>query len=227
MEQQKDFIRLAKHQLRTPLTLIRGYLSFMESGDFQKFPSDKQKQIIAKMAEESEKMNLLINDVFLSLQTEKGLTIKPEPIKLKKLIETLYEQTLKPNYDKKNLVLNIQDDANLEINSDPFYLTIAFQKLLDNAEKYSLSEKVDINISKKDNYAIIEIRDFGIGLTKEEKPKIFNKFFRGSKAKEVWQDGSGLGLNIAKEIIGTLGGEISAESEGRDKETKFIIKLPI
>ncbi|MEK7555423.1 MAG: HAMP domain-containing sensor histidine kinase [Patescibacteria group bacterium] len=223
----EDFPRLAKHQLRTPLTLIRGYLSFMESGDFQKFPAEKQKEIIAKMAAESEKLNLLINDVFLSLQIEKGLTTKPEPIKLKKLIEDIHNQTLKPNYDKKNLVLDIKDDSQIEINSDTFYLTIVLQKILDNAEKYSLSGQVDINISKKDNYAIIEIKDSGIGLTDEEKPKIFHRFFRGLKAKEIWPDGSGLGLEIIKGIIKTLDGEISAESEGRDKGTKFIIKLPI
>lgn len=228
MGQQKDFLRLAKHQLRAPLTLIRGYLSFMESGDFQKFPVEKQKNIIAKMTEESEKLKLMIDEVFLSLQTEKGLEINREPILLKEFIENVYNQTLKPNYDKKGLIFSIKGGDGLEINSDKFYLAIAVQKLLDNAEKYNLpGQTVDINISKKDNYAIIEIRDSGIGLTEEEKPKIFHRFFRGLKAKEIWPDGIGLGLEVANGIIKTLGGEISAQSEGQNKGTKFIVKLPI
>lgn len=68
MEQEKDFLRLAKHRLRSPLTLIRGYLSYMESGDFQKFPAEKQKEIIAKMVDASKKLNDLIEETFTSLQ---------------------------------------------------------------------------------------------------------------------------------------------------------------
>ncbi|HDH31741.1 MAG TPA: HAMP domain-containing histidine kinase [Candidatus Wolfebacteria bacterium] len=244
-EEKKDFLRVAKHQLRTPLTLVKGYLSFMKSGDFQKFPADKQKEIINKMVIESEKLNNLINDVFLSLQIRKGLKITPEPIQLKEFIENIYNQSLKPNYKKKGLILNIQQDADshgldadsceqkdtetpLVINSDKFYLTIVIQKLLDNAEKYSTSEQViDINIRKENNYAIIEIKDSGIGITEEEKPKIFERFFRGIEAKKNWSNGSGLSIDITKGIIEILGGEFSIESEGQNQGTRSIVKLPL
>lgn len=179
MEQlKKDFLRFAKHQLKSPLTLIKGYLSFMQSGDFQKFSNTKQKEIIAKMATASKKLNLLINDVFLLLQIKEGLKINPEPIQLKELIG--------------------ESAPELIIDSDRFYLTIVLQKLL------SMDDpgQTDINIHKENNYAIIEIR-------------------------EIWSDDTGLGLDVIKGIIKTLGGEISAESAGQNKRTKFIIKLPI
>lgn len=226
----KDFLRLAKHQLKGPLTLIRGYLSFLQNGSFQKFPAEKQKEIIGKMALASKKLDLLINDVFLPLQIEEGLVIKSEPIPIKALIEDIYNTSLKQNYEQKNLFLKIQDSsgAALIINSDKFYLAIALQKLLDNAEKYSApGQTIDIHIDKKENYAIIEIKDSGIGISPEEMPKIFNTFFRSPKAKEVWSEGAGLGLSIVKSIIETLKGKIGVESEGLNKGTKFIVKLPI
>ncbi len=187
----EDFLRFAKHQLKTPLTLIKGYLSFMESGDFQKFPANKQKEIISKLVAASEKLNLLIDDIFLSLQAEEGLKINPEPIQIKELIENIY--------GKKESSLAIQGNA--EISSDKFYLSVALRKLLNNAEKYSQAEQIDINIHKENNYAIIEIW-------------------------EIWTDITGMGLNTAKKIIEILGGEISAESGSQNKGTKFIVKLP-
>ncbi|MEE8131811.1 MAG: HAMP domain-containing sensor histidine kinase [Candidatus Paceibacterota bacterium] len=228
MEEEKSFLRVAKHQLKTPLTLIKGYLSFMQSGDFQKFPPEKQKEIADKMAISSEKLNFLINDVFLSLQIKEGIKLSPESIKLKEFIEDIYNTALKPNYEKKGLIFNIQNGDSFEINSDKFYLTIVIQKLLDNAEKYSTpGQTVDINIRKDDKYAIIEIKDSGIGLTEEEKPKIFERFFRGAEARKIWPSGSGLGLNIVKGIIETLGGEFSVESAGQNQGTKSIVKLPL
>lgn len=219
MENKNEFLRIARHQLKGPITLIKGYLSFWQTDDYQKFPPDKQKELINKAMASAEKLNGLINDVFLTLALEakEGLKINPEPIPLEELVETIYNENFKTNYGNKGLYFKIETkEESLIIKSDKYYLTIVFQKLLGNAEKYTECGGITVSLQKENKYATIEIRDTGIGLAAEEKPLLFTKFFHGS-----------LSLYNVKKIINTLNGEISAESAGQNQGAKFIIKLPL
>lgn len=219
MENKNDFLKIARHQLKGPVTLIKGYLSFWQNDDYQKFTPAKQKELINKAMASAEKLNVLINDLFLTLALEKkeDLKINPEPIQLKELIEAVYNENFKTNYENKGLYLKIEAaEDSLTVNSDKHYLTIIIRKLLDNAEKYTESGGITVSLQKEDKYATIEIRDTGIGLTVEEKPLLFTKFLHGS-----------LGLYVVKEIINALDGEIAAESAGQNQGAKFIIKLPL
>lgn len=216
---ENDFLKIARHQLKGPVTLIKGCLSFWQSDDYQKFTPVKQKELINKAMASAEKLNILINDVFLALELEKkeDLKISLEPISLKELIETIYNENLKTNYENKGLYLKIEAAKDsLTVNSDKHYLTIVIRKLLDNAEKYTEFGGITVALRKENKYAIIEIRDTGIGLTAEEKPLLFTKFFHGS-----------LSLYVIKEIINALNGEISAESAEQNQGAKFIVKLPL
>lgn len=216
---ENDFLKIARHQLKGPVTLIKGCLSFWQNDDYQKFTPAKQKELINKAMASAEKLNVLINDVFLALELEKKeyLKISPEPISLKELIETIYNENLKTSYENKGLHFKIEAaEDSLTINSDKHYLVIAIRKLLDNAERYTESGGTTVVLRKENKYAIVEIRDTGIGLTTEEKPLLFTKFFHGS-----------LSLYVVKEIINALNGEISAESVEQKQGAKFIIKLPL
>jgi two-component system phosphate regulon sensor histidine kinase PhoR len=156
--------------------------------------------------------------VFLTLVLDnKELEISPELIHLKELIETIYNETFKLNYEKKGLYFKIETESDIPIiQSDKHYLTIVFQKILDNAEKYTDTGGVTISLQREDNYAIVKIEDTGKGFTEGEKNLIFEKFFHGS-----------LGLYNVKSIIDVLNGKISAESAGLNKGAKFIIKLSL
>ena len=216
---ENDFLRIARHQLKGPVTLIKGYLSFWQSDDYQKFSPEKQKELINKALASAEKLNVLINDAFLALSLERkeNLKINPEPIQLKELVEAIYNENFKTSYENKGLYFRTETEENPPvINSDKYYLTIALRKLLDNAEKYTKSGGITVSLQKENKYAIIGIKDTGIGLTAEEKPLLFTKFFHGS-----------LSLNIAKEITDALSGEISVESAGQNQGVKFVIKLPL
>ena len=217
MEEENDFLRIARHQLKGPITLIKGCLSFWRNDDYQKFTPAKQKELINKAMASAEKLNVLINDLFLALALEKkDLKINPEPIQLKELLEAVFNENFKDNYGNKGLYFKIEAAENsLIINSDKHYLTLVFRKLLDNAEKYTKSGGITVSLQKENKYANIEIRDTGSGFTAEEKSLLFTKFFHGS-----------LGLYIVKGIVNALNGEISAESAGQNQGAKFIIKLP-
>ncbi|MEK7574059.1 MAG: HAMP domain-containing sensor histidine kinase [Patescibacteria group bacterium] len=218
MDKENDFLKIARHQLKGPVTLIKGYLSFWQNDDYQKFSAAKQKELINKAMASAEKLNILINDVFLALSLEgkEDLKINPEPVQLKELIEAVYNENFKDSYENKGLYLKIEaNEDSLIINSDKHYLTLVFRKLLDNAEKYTESGGITVFLQKENKYASIEIRGIGSGFTAEEKSLLFTKFFHGS-----------LGLYLAKEIVNALNGEISAESAGQNQGAKFIIKLP-
>jgi len=217
---ENEFLKIARHQLKGPITIIKGCLSFWQTDDFQKFPLEKQKELINRAMAGTEKMNVLINDVFLALEfeTEKGISINPEPINLKEFIENIYNENHKSAYEKKNLYFKIEGaEEPITVNSDKHHLTIVFQKILDNAEKYvnTGGTTITINLQENTKCVIIEIKDTGIGMSGEEIKVLFEKFFHGS-----------LSLYNVKKIIDSLKGEISAESDGKDKGTKFIIKLP-
>lgn len=218
MEKENDFLRIAQHQLKGPVTLIKNYLSFWQTDDYQKFPPEKQKELINKAMTSAEKLNGLINDVFLTLALDdKKLKICPEPIKLKELIEIIYNETFKINYEKKGLYFKIEiKDDFPAIQSDKHYLTIVFQKIFDNAEKYTDTGGVTVSLRKENNYAMIEIKDTGKGFTEEERKLIFEKFSHGS-----------LSLYNTRGIVDALNGEISAESAGQNQGAKFIIKLSL
>lgn len=219
MEKENDFLRIAKHQLKGPITLIKGYLSFWQSDDYKKLPADKQKEFINKAMANAEKLNILINDVFLALtfEIEKDLKINLEPVQLKELMETVYNENFKSAYEKKGLYFKTEINGELPvIKSDKYYLTIVFQKLLDNAGKYTNTGGITVSLKKENGYAIITVKDTGIGLTAEEKQLLFKKFFHGS-----------LSLYLVKKITNLLNGEIYTETAGQNKGSEFIMKLPL
>ena len=217
MENENDFLRVARHNLKGPVGLIKGYLSFWQNDDYQKFPPEKQKELVNKAIALAEKLNDLINDVFLTIALDdKVFKPSPEPIQIKETIETIYNDVLKPHYEKKGLYFKLEAKDDLPvIQSDKRYLTMVFQKILDNAEKYTDTGGVTVSLQKENGYAIIEIKDTGKGFTEEEKKTLFAKFFHGS-----------LSLYNVKGVIDALNGQISLESTQK-QGSKFIIKLAL
>ena len=217
MENENDFLRVARHNLKGPVGLIKGYLSFWQNDDYKKFPPEKQKELVNKAMALAEKLNDLINDVFLTIALDdKVFKASPEPIQLKELIETIYN-ALKPSYEKKGLYFKIETKDDLPvIQSDKRYLTMVFQKILDNAGKYTDTGGVTVSLQKENDYVIIEIKDTGKGFTEEEQKLLFAKFFHNS-----------LSLYNVKGVVDALNGKISVESAGQNQGSKFIIKLSL
>jgi signal transduction histidine kinase len=222
-----DFISMASHQLRTPLTSIKGYIAMLIDGDFGKLTSD-QKRILSEAYISSERMVFIIND-FLDvsrLQTGK-FEIQKMPVRLNEILESEVTQ-LKVTARARKIQLLYTPPANLPvIECDQNKLRQVMMNLIDNAIFYSHTDgKIEISLYQKGKRIIFTVRDHGIGVPKIEQRRLFEKFFRASNARQVRPDGTGVGLYMARKIIIAHGGSLIFESQENVGST-FGFRLPI
>lgn len=223
-----EFLSMASHQLRTPLTSVKGYLSMVLEGDTGKI-NDMQKHLLGEAFTSSERMVHLIHD-FLNvsrLQTGKFM-LEAKPVNLAKLIESEI-QALKQVADARNmrLELEIENDIPL-LKIDETKLQQVVMNYIDNALYYSRPENpvVKIKLNKTDEAVELRVVDGGIGVPKVEQQQLFEKFFRANNARKQRPDGTGVGIYLAKKVINAHGGEIIFESE-EGKGSTFGFSLPI
>ncbi|USN53795.1 MAG: hypothetical protein H6760_01335 [Candidatus Nomurabacteria bacterium] len=224
---KSEFVSIASHQLRTPMTGIMGYLSMMVQGDFGKMEPEHTK-LLTELLSESQRMIRLIN-LFLNVsKIESGkMTINKQPTQIKDLIDQQIKDQKKPAEDK-GLVLKVEVDKELPIiEADGDKLMNVVQNLIDNAIKYTERGSVTVRAFQTDGHIQVEIQDTGVGIKREDVHELFGKFVRGSGIAQINPDGSGLGLFIAKSIVEMHGGKIWVESEGEGKGTKFAFTIPI
>jgi signal transduction histidine kinase len=228
-EAKSEFLSIASHQLRTPLTGIKGYLSMILEGDYGKIP-EKQEKIIQDVFNASDRMSRLIN-VFLNVsRIESGrLKLDYTDVDLRILIEECIKD-LKSSAQEKGLKLSFDykkgEVPNIKADSDKMKDVIL--NLIDNAIKYTPKGKIDIKLLKQDDQNIlVQIKDTGIGLNQAGIEKLFNKFSRGEGISKINTGGSGLGLYIVRRIIEEHGGKVLVESDGPGKGSTFQFTLPI
>jgi signal transduction histidine kinase len=242
---KSEFISLASHQLRTPVSVIRGVASMMKEGDLEKIPPERKEKLIEGLCEKSLKLENIIDDILNATEmTSAKFKVKKKRAEKMDLAETIKKivEDFKQAAEKKNIKLIFENKTEEEIKAyvQKNYFQEAISNLIDNAVKYTPNEKarkkmdnlkqeqgkVKVTITKKQNYVIISVKDNGIGIPKEELPKLFEKFVRGSNARDMYTDGSGLGLFIVKEIIEGHRGKVEIESD-RGEGTKIKVKLPL
>lgn len=223
-----EFISVASHQLRTPLSGIKGYLSMLIEGDFGVLKSN-QKKIIKELFENNERLVRLVN-VFLNIsRIESGrLKLDKKTVQLEGLVHSAVHQmeTAAKNKDLKLEFFGSKEKLP-EIEADPDKMMDVILNLIDNAIKYTLRGGIKVGMELAGNKIRVQVADTGVGITQEQLQKLFNKFTRGEGANKMNTTGSGLGLFIAKKIVEMHGGKIWGESEGQGKGTKFIFELPV
>ena len=229
LKTKDEFLHIVSHQLRTPLTVLRGYLHLWKSEKFEELPLEKRKRIREYIIDSAERLHNIIKDVLQVVDLEGGrITVKYELVDLKKLVKRVYE-IVKPIYQEKGISFKIESSLKKKfVKTDPRFLEIALENILDNAAKYTPKKgKVKVNLlSQKDRF-IIKVKDNGIGFSDEDKKILFEKFARGKRAWTLNPNGSGLGLYIVKKVIENLDGEIKIESQGANKGTEIEIILPL
>ncbi|MEK7637595.1 MAG: ATP-binding protein [Patescibacteria group bacterium] len=225
---KSEFVSIASHQLRTPMTGIMGYLSMMTQGDFGAIKPEHQK-ILVDLLSESQRMIRLIN-LFLNVsKIEAGkFTYTRKPTQLTDLVAHEVKEIEKAAADK-GLKLTVKSPKTSLplIQADADKLEDVILNLLDNAIKYTAKGTVTATVSQADGMVRFAVKDSGIGIKPTDAPELFNKFVRGSGIAQIHPDGSGLGLFIAKSIIDAHGGRIWAESEGEGQGSTFQFTLPI
>jgi signal transduction histidine kinase len=224
-----EFLQVINHQLRTPISAMRGYLEFWRTGKYVNFTPDKQKEMQDNIIIASDQLADIINNMVDALELEMGdekVELNLKDIDLKNLIKEIYEVDFKQRFETKNLSFELKAEKNSVIQSDKGFLSNVISNLLDNSLKYTPRGKVTVRLDHENDYAIISVEDTGIGLTESDKATLFGKFTRGAEAISMAPGGSGLGLFIVNKIIGLLRGEIIVASEGRNKGSIFTIKIP-
>lgn len=228
LEMKNEFLHITSHQLRTPLTAIRGMLSMWYEGDFKNLPEKDKKRMLKRILVSADRLNNITNDMLDTMELEGGsLKFKFRSVSIVKIIKETID-TLKPNFDKKNIYIRLKvssEVSNVEV--EPNYIRQVFMNIIDNACKYTKEGGVSINVEKDDKYIKVTIKDTGVGIGKIDQRKIFDKFTRGRNAVSVNASGSGLGLFIAKKIIKEHKGKIKIESKGVGKGSTVKIHLRI
>ena len=201
---------IASHQLRTPLSIIKGYVSYLLGEEKDK----EKKNFLKNVYDANERLIHLVNDLLDISRLEAGrLELNLEKVDLKKLLEEIKNE-MQPLAQKKKLQFLLKlPQKEVFLKTDKEKLKEVIFNLVDNAIKYTKKGKVILSLKKKKEKVEIEVQDTGIGISKEELPYIFDTFQRGKQAQKFHPYGSGIGLFVVKELTSALGGKIEVESE--------------
>jgi len=222
-----EFVSMASHQLRTPLTSVKGYLSMVIEGDAGKI-TPSQKQLLDQAFMSSENMVHLINDFLNVSRIQSGkFIIDKTPVDLSKLVEEEVNG-LRPNATARNMKLVYKKPKSFPlVDVDEGKMRQVVMNFADNAIYYSHeNSSIIISLGVEGNEIVFMVKDTGIGVPKSEKDRLFAKFYRAANAKIQRPDGTGVGIYLAKKVIDASGGKIIFESvEG--KGSTFGFRLPL
>jgi len=222
-----EFLSMASHQLRTPLTSVKGYISMVLEGDAGKI-SDMQKHLLNEAFTSSERMVHLIHD-FLNvsrLQTGKFM-LEQHPFDLGRLVKEEVD-SLRRTAESRSMKLKfVNKIGELTLNIDENKIRQVIMNFIDNALYYSYENTtITIELEQKEGNVELRVIDTGIGVPKSEQAQLFSKFYRASNARKQRPDGTGVGLFLAKKVITSHGGDVLFESvEG--KGSTFGFTLPV
>jgi len=225
---KSEFISIASHQLRTPLTVIRGYISMIEQGDFG-IVSLKVKEPLDRVYKSTMRIIGLVEDLLNISRIESGrLKYDFKPTDLIALVTDVYEE-LKQQAKNKGLQFNfIKPEKEIpQIMLDQGKIREVIMNLTDNAIKYTDSGFVRVKLERDDDHVTFSVVDSGRGLEPDEILLLFQKFSRAKGAQLMHTEGTGLGLYIAKNIIAKHGGKIWVESPGKGQGSTFYIRFKI
>lgn len=212
-EIRRDFVANVSHELRTPLSILRGYIETML--DDPKMSRAECARILEVMDQHSKRLGLLANDLLTLAQLESGRsTLRLSEIDLLRFFSDLIRDWQKEFSSKRLKVRSYVADDCPSIRADEARLREVFDNLLDNAVKYS-GKDGEISLSavrRRDDDIVLSVADQGIGISQEDLPRIFERFYRADKARSRELGGTGLGLSIVKHIVQLHGGRTEAES---------------
>jgi len=221
------FLEIISHQLRTPLTAVRWNLEALLKGDMG--PLTKRQQDMLRITSENYQGILaMLSDWVEALEVERGLLqLNPEPVDLRAFMLGVSDDFKELAKLKRQRFTASLPRSVARVQADKLKLRFVMGKLLSNAMAYTPEGgRVSLRVRSEDGRARIEVEDTGVGIPYEEQPKIFDKFFRASNAAMMQPNASGVGLFVAKLIVGAHGGTIGFRSE-EGKGSAFWILLPL
>lgn len=222
---KSEFISLASHQLRTPLSGIKWFLELLKD---TKDLTPEQTDFVSNISKSTERMIELVNALLNISRIESGrITINPQPTDLTMILQDVV-RSLQHIIDEKNLQVKFDIEENLpQISVDQKMIKVVYENLLSNAVKYTPAGKqIIVTIKKQGDEIVSEVIDEGLGIPEKDHKRVFEKFYRGDNVTKVVPDGTGLGLYLTKSIIDSSKGKIGYESK-ENQGSKFWFSLPL
>lgn len=225
---KSEFLSIASHQLRTPLTIIKGYISMIQDGDYGPVPNPKIGEVLSNVYQSNEHLIHLVNDFLDVSRIDAGRTeYKFEKVDLKDILEEVVKQNAN-RIKEKGLKLKLAIAKNLpRITADVEKIHHAVFNFLSNSIKYTDKGFIKTELFRDGNWLVCQISDSGIGLSPADKENLFQKFYRSENAQQKLVEGVGLGLFVCRKLIEGHRGEVFAESPGVGKGSTFGFRLPI
>lgn len=223
---KSEFISLASHQLRTPLTAISVYTQMLADG-YEGTVSSAQKESLDIILKSVRRMNRLISALLDISKLETGkINVSQSQIELKGVLKTCLKELEQDAINKDIDIVYDLPDKTFAIHSDPLLVGEVYSNLISNAIKYTPRDgNIKLSLREKNGQYIFSVKDNGYGIPSEFQSKIFRKFSRAPNAETVDTSGSGLGLYMAKEIANILNGKLWFKSI-ENKGTSFYFALP-
>jgi PAS domain S-box-containing protein len=220
-----EFVSLASHQLRTPLSIINWYAEMLLEGDVGKI-TVKEKSYVDEIYRTNRRMIDLVNALLDISKIDLGtFPIELDRVKVSEISDDIIIE-LNLQIKEKNIVVTKKYAAMPDMEADPKIIRIILQNLLSNAVKYSKdSGRINVFLEQQEANLAIKIEDSGIGIPSGQQDKIFTKLFRADNAREIDPNGNGLGLYLTKSLIDELGGRIWFKSV-EDQGTTFFVTMP-
>ncbi|MDQ0256804.1 signal transduction histidine kinase [Evansella vedderi] len=223
-QMRKDFVANVSHDLRSPLTSIRGFLGALMDGTI---PKEQQSKYFSIMKNETERLMKLVEDLLDMAKLEGGqIEIMPVPYNLTEQIRLVIAR-MEPTLSSKCIDIELLSvEGDVMVKADPNRIDQVLVNLLQNAIQFSeKNSKVEVMIEKESNLAKISIRDFGLGMSEEDLKYVWERFYKKEKARSN-KGGTGIGLSIVKHIIDLHDTSIEVESK-LNKGTTIIFTLPL
>jgi heavy metal sensor kinase len=219
---QQRFVADVSHELRSPLTAIRGNLDLLERGAADD-PAARQ-EALGAMDVEVQHMSRLVADLLTLARADAGVPIEKQPVELDTILLDVYRHA---RLTAQGVTISIANEDQVTVQGDPDRLKQLFLNLTDNALKYTpAGGRVTLAWERADGWVRVAVADTGIGIAPENLPHLFERFYRADKARSREQGGTGLGLAIAKWIAEAHGGKILVESQV-GKGSTFTVLLPL
>ncbi|HOK20889.1 MAG TPA: ATP-binding protein [Candidatus Paceibacterota bacterium] len=228
LKTKSEFLTVAAHQMRTPLSGIKWSLETLLSEGNENL-TDTQRELLQKNLEATDKILRLANDLLDVANIESGRFgyefVQSDLIDL--IQKSISEYLYLADQHKIKIYFEPPSDGLPPFKFDPMRIKIVIQNLLENALRYNIEGgQIIIKVEKKPPYVEVSVSDTGIGIPKEELPKLFTKFFRASNVLKYETEGTGLGLYITRNIVEAHGGKIWAESiENRGTTMHFTLPM--
>ena len=224
MSETKADLTTIVHQLRSPLGNLRKFMDFLQRKEFGNLSLAQQEAISNAQSSLGESLLLLDRLLARSRLEEARVAAQKTSSNLREIVQGVVD-AVAPIAQKKHHTITVAGKKTVSIFTDALLLHGILDEILSNALYYTPDDgKIHVSIIEKDKRVIVEIADTGIGISPEERPYLFEKFFRGERAKPM-HPGNGLGLAFAKQFTTKLGGTIQCVSLQR-KGSRFVVSLP-